>query len=596
MAHDLIELVARANLVLAAAIVFVFLLRAPVRDWFGARVAYALWLIPPVAASMCFLPPRTLIVSTPALSPEPSTGLDAFSFAAPAAPLLPYSPTPLLASFDPQLALAAIWIGVALIWLVVLALRQRRFVASLGELAERNDLGRGVFTAQAKGQGPALIGLLQPRIVTPADFDERYTEEERAIMLAHERAHLRQGDPLVNAAAAFLQCLCWFNPFVHAGIRALRIDQELACDAFVLASSRAPRRSYAQALIKTHIAREPAPLGCAWPPVSLDAMKERIAMLKRNLPSRTQTLLGASAIALVGVFACAAAWSAQPPNVVAAQARAERDAHADKSAAHARDETVRIIEVDDANDVDVDTDEDDHHDADANVHVNPDPDVDIHIEIDDDDVALLGADGKPDRQALREAVRRARIDAERVGRAARLTDEERARIRQSSERIREISRRAARDRGLTEQERAQIAQESARVGEIARVAAERAQLSQEERARIAREVARVRVITRDEFARARAGAQAAVRVEAHAAAREARAHADGAHPRAHNAEAAAIRREARTLAARAMELAALSVDDDADEAARERAEAALEASAERIAELVARVRAEEESD
>jgi beta-lactamase regulating signal transducer with metallopeptidase domain len=595
MAHDLIELVARANLVLAAAIVFVFLLRAPVCDWFGARVAYALWLIPPVAASMCFLPPRTLIVSTPALSPEPSTGLDAFSFAAPAAPLLPYSPTPLLGSFDPQLALAAIWIGVALIWLVVLALRQRRFVASLGELAERNDLGRGVFTAQAKGQGPALIGLLHPRIVTPADFDERYTEEERAIMLAHERAHLRQGDPLVNAAAAFLQCLCWFNPFVHAGIRALRIDQELACDAFVLASSRAPRRSYAQALIKTHIAREPAPLGCAWPPVSLDAMKERIAMLKRNLPSRTQTLLGASAIALVGVFACAAAWSAQPPNVVTTETRFERDAHADKSAAHARDEIVRIVEVDEHAGVDVDTDEDDHPDADANVQVNPDRDVDIHIEIDDDDVALHGADDKPDREALREAVRRARESSQHV-RRARLTDEERARIRQSTERIREISRRASRDRGLTEQERAQIAQESARVGEIARVAAERAQLSQEERARIAREAARVRVITRDEFARARAEAQAAVRVEAHAAAREARAHADRAHPRAHNAEAAAISREARTLAAHAMEFAALSVDDDADEAARERAEAALEASAERIAELVARVRAQEESD
>jgi beta-lactamase regulating signal transducer with metallopeptidase domain len=589
MAHDLIELVARANLVLAAAIVFVFLLRAPVRDWFGARVAYALWFIPPVAASMCFLPPRTLIVSTPALSLEPSTGLDASFFAAPAAPLFPYSPAPLLPSFDPQLALAAIWIGVALIWLIVLALRQRRFVASLGELAERKDLGRDVFAAETKGQGPALIGLLRPRIVTPADFDERYTEEERAIMLAHERAHLRQGDPLVNATAAFLQCLCWFNPFVHAGIRALRIDQELACDAFVLASSQAPRRSYAQALIKTHIARAPAPLGCAWPPVSLDAMKERIAMLKRNLPSRTQTLLGASAIALVGVFACAAAWSAQPPNVVAAQSGA------DKSAAHARDETVRIVELDDDDDA-VDTDEEDHHDADANPQVNPDPDLDIHIEIDDDDVALLGADGKPDREALREAVRRVRIDSERVARAARLTEEERARIRQSTERIREINRRASSDRGLTEQERAQIAQESARVGEIARVAAERAQLSHEERARIAREVARIRVFTRDEFARARAEAQAAVRVEAQAAAREARAHADRAHPRAHNAEAAAIGREARTLAARAMELAALSVDDDADEAARERAEAALEASAERIAELVARVRAQEESD
>lgn len=53
-------------------------------------------------------------------------------------------------------------------------------------------------------------------------------------------------------------------------------------------------------------------------------------MLKRNLPSRKQTLIGASALGLVVVAACAAAWAAQPAHVVATYAaKPTTDAAAD---------------------------------------------------------------------------------------------------------------------------------------------------------------------------------------------------------------------------------------------------------------------------
>src|SRR5690606_27588265 len=98
--------------------------------------------------------------------------------------------------------------------------------------------------------GPVVIGVLKPRIVVPADFARRFTVEERALVLAHERGHLARRDPMINAIAVLVRSLGWFNPLVHVAAAALRIDQELACDARVLAKDRAPR-CYAGAMLKS---------------------------------------------------------------------------------------------------------------------------------------------------------------------------------------------------------------------------------------------------------------------------------------------------------------------------------------------------------
>ncbi|MFZ2029017.1 MAG: M56 family metallopeptidase [Vitreimonas sp.] len=305
MENDLIGLVVRVNLALAAGIAVVLLLRAPARRWFGARVAYFLWLLPVLAAGACFLPPRIerLMIAEP-LAPVSSS----FS-------TLASVPQAAIPHLEPVVWLI-IWCVGCVLSVAILTLRQGRFSRALGRLRPRNDLGAGVFGAESCTHGPAVIGVLRPIIVTPADFDQRFSNEERRIVLAHERAHLAQGDPLINALVVTLQCASWFNPFVHLGARALRLDQELAADATVLATSA--RRTYAEAILKTQIMAA-APLGAAWPPNSAQSLKERITMLKRTLPSRTQRLLGVSSIALVALGVCAAAWAAQPARVVVAK-------------------------------------------------------------------------------------------------------------------------------------------------------------------------------------------------------------------------------------------------------------------------------------
>ena len=300
MVNDLLGFIARSNIALAVCVALVLVLRAPVRRLAGARIAYTLWLIPPLAGAACLAPGRVEVITLPAISPL-DLGVGAATHAAGAA-------------LDPRYILAA-WIGGVAISLIVLILRQARFALALGRLRVREDLGEGVLGAESNEHGPAVLGVLRPVIITPADFDARFSDEERRIVLEHERAHVAQGDPLINALAAALQCMNWFNPLVHLGVRALRLDQELACDAAVLATGA--RRSYAEALLKTQIAAG-APLGCAWPSHSLAALKERIAMLKHNLPTRTQRILGVSAVGLLSFTACAVAWASQPPRIVVA--------------------------------------------------------------------------------------------------------------------------------------------------------------------------------------------------------------------------------------------------------------------------------------
>lgn len=302
MASEWIELLLRANVALAAGIALVMALRPIVRERFGARIGYALWLLPLAATAMCFAPARVEHVVLEPITATADLGSPGLSAATEAAVTQP-----------PYLLWA--WIAGAIISVVVLAMRQARFTLALGRLSKRDDLGRHVRAAESCEHGPAVIGVLRPIIVTPADFEQRFDAEERRIVLAHERAHMAQGDPWINALVVLVQCVNWFNPLVHIGARALRIDQELACDATVLAQSDGLRRRYAEAILKTHIAAA-VPIGCSWPPSDLNALKERISMLKRNLPSRTQTLIGSAAVIAITAGVAAAAWAAQPTRVV----------------------------------------------------------------------------------------------------------------------------------------------------------------------------------------------------------------------------------------------------------------------------------------
>lgn len=311
MANELALLLARANLVAAAAILLVLALRTPVAQRFGAQSAYLTWMSVPLAALASLLPARRILVEATAAAPAIGPAV-----AAGPATILPRGLVD--TSFDSGPTLLAVWLAGAAVFLALLAWRQRRFIRSLGRLSAE----AGLFRAEAAGVGPALVGALAPRIVVPADFEARFSAEERALVIDHERTHLRRGDHLVNAAAAALQCLCWFNPLVHLAAFHLRLDQELACDAAVVAGAPAARKRYAEAMLKTQFAATAAPFACAWPARSAHPMTLRIAMLKAPAPAAARRWAGLVLATLLSAGAGVTAWAAQPPRIVATSAAA----------------------------------------------------------------------------------------------------------------------------------------------------------------------------------------------------------------------------------------------------------------------------------
>jgi beta-lactamase regulating signal transducer with metallopeptidase domain len=187
--------------------------------------------------------------------------------------------------------------------------RQQTFVRSLRPLwGLPNDTYRSSAVVE-----PMLVGAWEPRIVLPADFEARYTQEEGALVLAHERAHVQRGDALANAIATSWLCLFWFNPFLYWAIRRFRFDQELACDAQVLATSGSARRSYADALLKVQLSVdhvEAVPLGCHWR--AGHPLAERIMMLRSPLPGVLRRVVGAAAVLTLIVSGAYVIWVTQP--------------------------------------------------------------------------------------------------------------------------------------------------------------------------------------------------------------------------------------------------------------------------------------------
>jgi beta-lactamase regulating signal transducer with metallopeptidase domain len=257
----------RAQLAAAAAVVLVLLLRGPARRLIGARLAYRLWALVPVAAIACVFP---------SLSETLGSGLP-----------------PTLMGEEHAFALLAVWLVGAVALATAVLLQERAFRTR----------------AQAGRAGPAVMGVFWPRIVLPADFAARFDAEARLMIDLHERTHIKRGDPIANLAIAGVQVLGWCNPLIHVGALCARLDQEMACDATVLDLRPGLRRGYAEALVKAHASRTGSPLACFW---AAHPLLTRVKLLALPQPSYRRQTAGAAAIVMLAVVTAVGVWTVTP--------------------------------------------------------------------------------------------------------------------------------------------------------------------------------------------------------------------------------------------------------------------------------------------
>jgi beta-lactamase regulating signal transducer with metallopeptidase domain len=282
MANDLVAAFLHLNLAAAGAVLAILLIRPLVRRHFGPEIAYRLWICAPIAGGAALFPAAA---ATRIVPPGDGPHFDPLFLASQG---LSHAPSGLL---------IALWFTGALLAAGLVALCQLRFL----------DMARRGLA------GPAVAGFIAPRIIMPADTAALYSEEERSLIRAHERTHIDRGDPRTNGFIAFAQCLCWFNPLVHLAAREARLDQELACDAAVLAHRPGQKRRYAETLLKTQLGSVAAPLGCHWLAGSAPhPLEQRIAALRRPSPDYQRQDVGAFLMAGVILLAAIGAWKAQP--------------------------------------------------------------------------------------------------------------------------------------------------------------------------------------------------------------------------------------------------------------------------------------------
>lgn len=293
----------------------VLAIRGPVRKAFGAHITYALWLLP---VARLLLPPLPDSWREQAVTPvakaseviayyvvEPISGgheavVPTAAAAASAAPIVHAAP------IDWLLLAGIAWGLGALIFLAYHLIAHSRFCHALLSRARVDRTvaqGRVRVIETDAAHGPLAFGIFRKYVAFPRDFSERYDEVERDLALAHELGHHVRGDLIANWVALLVLAIHWFNPIAWRAFRAFRADQEMACDALVLAGrAQALRHAYGRAIVKS---AHGGAVSAACHLHTINEVKGRLRMLSKTRklsPTRIATgLVGVSALSLAAL-------------------------------------------------------------------------------------------------------------------------------------------------------------------------------------------------------------------------------------------------------------------------------------------------------
>ena len=97
-------------------------------------------------------------------------------------------------------------------------------------------------------QVPAVIGFMRPMILLPVAALAGLTEAQLRAVIAHELAHVRRWDFLVNLFQILAETLLFYHPAIWWLNRRISAERELCCDEIAMAEAGG-RTEYAHALV-----------------------------------------------------------------------------------------------------------------------------------------------------------------------------------------------------------------------------------------------------------------------------------------------------------------------------------------------------------
>jgi len=222
-----------------------------------------------------------------------------------------------LSRFDRPLRRA--WLAASLAWCLVLVAsalritrRRRRWTTSVVD---------AVPVLVSGDVGPAVVGVIRPRIVIPA-WVTTLAPEQRALVLAHEQEHARARDPLLLAAGALTLVAMPWNAALWYALGRLRLAVEADCDRRVL-RTHPDARAYSSLLVDVTERNLVSTLHLAALGESRSQLARRLDLLTARDPRhRTVRVLGAVLLSATCVLiACEAPQPAASARESSATAR-----------------------------------------------------------------------------------------------------------------------------------------------------------------------------------------------------------------------------------------------------------------------------------
>jgi beta-lactamase regulating signal transducer with metallopeptidase domain len=208
---------------------------------------------------------------------------------------------PLLLAVESSLSL--LWILGSVLVLIVFAQAWLRLRRQREAWETRNVSGEDVLLSERLG--PAVLGMIRPRIVLPS-WALALPKKDLELVMLHEREHRKARDPALLAAGLLLTAISPWNPAVWWTLRRLRLAVEGDCDGRVLARGVAPK-SYVQLLIEiaSRAGRVPA-LAQAMTEAGETSLRKRLMMIRSTVGKHrvwASVLAAAAGVALL-VVAC----------------------------------------------------------------------------------------------------------------------------------------------------------------------------------------------------------------------------------------------------------------------------------------------------
>jgi len=139
-----------------------------------------------------------------------------------------------------------------------------------------------VIATCSRVSGPVVVGIFKPMILLPPALLSGMSAQELEAVLAHELAHIRRHDLIINLFQRLIEAVLFFHPAIWYVSRRVSAERENCCDDLVMKNG-CDRLTYAQALLRAAELTQSTRHGGLQSATALAATGHNLSEFKRRL-------------------------------------------------------------------------------------------------------------------------------------------------------------------------------------------------------------------------------------------------------------------------------------------------------------------------